>query len=442
MNCFGGWSARMRIEVGDRVIIETRTILQYLALYVLMIIHGAKIFVENSTLISNGTILLCAAYIIYHKRLVNNKYVLHMLGLMAIMIMMIFVHGEPYFFSVGLRIIEQFLILFVAYSICPKNFIDRYVKIVLIFAVISLIFYFIQITQPDLLRRFLTPVSGWGDGENWGSEFYGIWLYTYRGRLAQYRNNGIFTEPGLYQMLLNSAIMLLLFFPSLIKWNPKQNARAVVMLVITVLTTGSTTGYISLAVILLGYLLKGSRRNEKVRGRKYITLFLVLIVGTIIVEYYIRNENSLLYNFVFSKFLDMGINENASGNGRLQVLSICIELLKNNKIGFIVGVGYGAVTGAISNASSATGGAFIVSYLAAVGIPVLIYTIYPYILSTFGSNGYKMESVVCLFLYFNTTFAQSREVYASLMLLPFAIYELSKLRSVSETNRINEREYE
>lgn len=417
----------MKITVGQRKGIEITTILQYILLYVMLISHGAKIYAQNSEMIRYGIIIMSVCYIVYHKSLVNNTYVSHAIILMSLMAALVIIHNEVYFVSVGLRVIEHFLILFIAYDICRDRFFERFIKLTVFFAIVSLFFYSIQLLDPSILVKIFRPVEGWGNGQNWGSEFYGVLLYTYRGTLSNYRNNGIFTEPGLYQMILNAAIMILLFFPQLSNLSSKQIRRAIIVLFITVLSTGSTTGYISLFILMIGYLLKKSNGEDEHKNRRYVIWVLVALSGVVIVDYYTRNENSLLYSFVFSKFEDMGMREDASGNGRLMVLQICSELLRTSGIGLLTGVGYGNVTFALNSASGVTGGAFIVSYIAAVGLPIAIFTVYPYLFRVFRHQQFWIECIICLMLYINTSIAQSREAYPTLLLLPYAIFEYNVL---------------
>lgn len=76
------------------------------------------------------------------------------------------------------------------------------------------------------------------------------------------RNNGIFNEPGLYQMVLNTALYFTMFFPEQLKCGAKKQERYMLILIIAIVTCQSTTGYLSLGAIIVGYLM------TKQKGKK------------------------------------------------------------------------------------------------------------------------------------------------------------------------------
>lgn len=112
--------------------------------------------------------------------------------------------------------------------------------------------------------KILPRTDGWGQGTPWATAFYGKVCYVYRGTLAdaQYRNNGIFSEPGRYQIVLNTAIYFLLMFPKLFSENMAKVYKYLVVLIITLLTTGSTNGYMGLGIVLLMFLLANKQRSK------------------------------------------------------------------------------------------------------------------------------------------------------------------------------------
>ena len=86
----------------------------------------------------------------------------------------------------------------------------------------------------------------------------------------------------------------------------------------------------------------------------------------------------------------------------------------------ILGVGYGQVANAVSKLKD-TGGAMIFQLLAACGIPVTLYVIYPHIKNAFKKEKGFIIGICWLALYCNTTFSQSREIYPALIVLSFLI---------------------
>ena len=400
-------------------------IIQYLFLYLMFITHGSVIYNINEQPLSYFIIAVCCVFILIRKGMYRNYYVLHAAILMAFMFLLSLMHSQPYFMKVAIRIVESLLLVVVTYKIDTKNFICRFVKLTLFFAVVSLFFYFIQLLNPKILETILfkqPDVVGWEE-----ADFYGKWLYTYRGIYALHRNNGIFTEPGLYQMLINASLAVLLFFPQLVPFRKIQHSTSVTILVITLVTTSSTTGYIGLLIIIIAYFLKRNRLKYDKGVKRYAYLMLTTVVIASLLDYYIRAENSILYLNVIEKFEQIGILDNASGGARLSVIEICIGLFSLSPIRLLYGFGYSAVSSAIALAGVNTAGAFVFYFLAAAGLPITIYLLFPYLFKTLKYKNRLIESIVFILLYFNSSLAQSREAYPALLLLPFILVEMSKL---------------
>lgn len=401
---------------------------QCLLIYIMIISHGANIYDLNFPNIRYIVIAIGAGVILIKEKFKNN-YMIHAAGILLFSGVLMVAHFQPYFIVVALRLVEPLIILYAAYTVDKERFFFRYLKVVLIFAVISLVCYYFQIVNPGVLVANLKPFPGWGN-----SPWYGTLFYTYRNMYAGIRNNGIFSEPGLFQMILNSAIALLVYFPRLFDIKGFKYGIALILLVATVLTTGSTTGYIGLAICLLGYLFKRDVKSDNRGLKRKITFFIVIAFSAFFIDYFLRNEASLLYTFVIDKFNDMGTVADASGTARTSVVSICQDLLGFNLIHWFMGCGYTVVSQAMSTSGLKTAGAFIVYYMAAAGLPATCYLVYPYLIKPFRTRGYIIECVVFAFLFFNTAIAQSRELYPALIMLPFAIEQYEFANNYSLEN--------
>lgn len=416
----------MNIRMGRvRLRLSTTGLMQYFFLYLLLISHGAVIYTINLEMISNFILAICVLYVVFHRKMFSSLYVVHIILFTILMCVLMVLHAQPYFMKVAARIIESLLLVVVTYWIDEENFFGRFIHMTFFFAIVSLVFYVFQILEPNLLQHILTKqpeVIGWET-----SPFYGKWLYTYRGVYALYRNNGIFTEPGLYQMILNSALAILLFFPQVVMLKKSVYIRYIVVLALTIITTSSTTGYIGLAIIIIGYLLKKNKLIYSKGIKKYIILFLVALIISILYDYYIRGNDSIMYINVISKFEDIGVVEDASGGARLSVIEICGGLFAQNPLSTIFGYGYSTISSVMTMSGVKTAGAFIVYFLAAAGLPITIFLLYPYIFKPFKNVEYFIESIVFLMLYFNTSLAQSREIYPVLLLLPFVLKNINDI---------------
>lgn len=105
-------------------------------------------------------------------------------------------------------------------------------------------------------------------------KLHGMFLYSHR--TVDMRNVSIFTEPGIYQMVLNTAIFVLLFLrDKLVSFSDKKVGRALMILSCALLSTQSTTGYISLCFIVLFYMFFEKKRTQnEIGNRKFALLCL------------------------------------------------------------------------------------------------------------------------------------------------------------------------
>lgn len=401
----------VKIKIGEKkMTCNTNIILQYALIYLLIISHGAKIYSLNEWMFTYLSFAICIIYFLVNRKIYINNYIVHMVEIAILMLILVFVHSQPYFITVAIKIIEPLFLLFVAYNVDKKHFMNRIVSCVLLFAIISLGFYLIQIFDANILKRYLVRVPGWEL-----SDFYGTLFYTYRGVYAGFRNNGIFTEPGLYQMVLNAALMIELYFAEYLEMTKKHYIMSILVLIITILTTGSTTGYMSLGIIFVGFLIRNNTGAINRRVRRYVVGIIVFVLIFLIFN------NSILDTFVFSKFTEMQSFENASGNARLSMMHLCGDIIKNNPLALFFGTGFSAITNAITVSGVYATGAFVVSFATAAGLPVALIVYYPYILKPIFTKKNIILGLVFALVWLNTSLAQSRYIYPFLILLPYLL---------------------
>ena len=305
-------------------------------------------------------------------------------------------------------IAEPILLTHVAYQYDKRHFCNRFVKIVLFLAISSLVFYIIaQIDYKYLIDSgILHKVK---INRLTYTDFYCNFLYVLRDREIN-RNVGIFCEPGLYQILLNSAIYLLIFYSKEI--TIRRNKLAIAILAITLVTTQSGTGFIGLAIILLGVVFS----NHKIINKsiKQITLAALGLIFVLVLFDTIKNGvNSFLYIVVLEKVLNIGSNKLTTGSVRLNMITTMLHLIIHNPFGY----GFSYVSYYRSIVAPESVGARLFLTCAAIGvIPVLILLFY-YLDKSYKTRISNMQFIVLWLLYVNTTLAQSREFYPALLVL-------------------------
>lgn len=156
----------------------------------------------------------------------------------------------PYF-AIPLQLSIGFLMcLFITF----EEFKDKYINIIIFFASASLIGYTISLLYPRIIYFFPVTI---GDAS---VDYYDALIYVFMkskgyasdALVLTTRNAGICWEPGAYQIFLNLGILFLL--DNGIKGkNINKFQMKLMILIITLFTTFSTTGYIVLFLLLTSY---------------------------------------------------------------------------------------------------------------------------------------------------------------------------------------------
>ena len=306
--------------------------------------------------------------------------------------------------STGLNIKTAFILdiniltVWVAYQMDRERALKLFVQIVTVLAAISLAFYFTSlIVGKNVLTRLFTYYS-------WGRGHYVNPLYSFT---KDDRNYGIFYEPGVYQIVLNTALYLLLFARDRIKLSSKAYHFSLIVLIATVITSGSTTGYLNLAFILIGMLLlKGKSRMQK----RIATVCGIFIIAFAI-DYITNGDDSLVSTYVLSKIFETNlttsaINYNSSGGARLYIVGLMLEALKSNPF---FGLGSNFVSDAVSTefySGFGTGNGFC-AMIASKGLVTTGITVVPFLYMAYKNRSSGLQYLILLLVYFNTVLAQS-----------------------------------
>lgn len=164
-----------------------------------------------------------------------------------------------------------------------EDFKEKYIVVMDVIGVISLVFFYIQLTNKTLVYQLGSSnlVKGYlvNPFHTWG------WTYIFG------RNAGPFWEPGAFQGYLLLAILFILNGK-----NIQAYKKSLVILVTTVITTMSTTGYILLAIIICYFAViywKQSLRKSKDKILTIVKVVVVVAFTTILVAY-ISSSNVIL----------------------------------------------------------------------------------------------------------------------------------------------------
>ena len=189
-----------------------------------------------------------------------------------------------------------------------------YTKVMLAEAAISLISFVIGDLLP-LLHYEVSSVNG----------FY-LTPYFTLGWLnipVFHRNAGMFNEPGSHQIFLNFALLFLMSDETRMGMSKKKYCWAIALLIVTILSTLSTTGFICLGVVLLtvAFRKKGGKMARSIKMAAFVGLILLFVIesATGVVERKIVGRNSggsfyTRWNDTFSGF-EIGLESPIAGQG-------------------------------------------------------------------------------------------------------------------------------
>lgn len=270
----------MKSDTLNRIIIQF--INNILVLY-LILACGAIILGENETIIVSVFTLLVLFYLIIRKGKisVSRNSILFTVSLILI-IMLSYVFNEREFSRGSINFIFGFIlkiinaVLFV-HCVDFDKFRKIYINQIVILAILSLVFFYSFKTGLRFINiiPFITETTNYTD--------YLVYINHVPAEYSGLRNFSIFYEPGVYQGLLNIAMMFIITSKSTPQVKAKflglsfQEFIIVVVLSVTVLTTFSTTGYIAMIVNFLILMLK--KANNLVYLPIGITAIIIIILS-------------------------------------------------------------------------------------------------------------------------------------------------------------------
>lgn len=205
--------------------------------------------------------VICALFAIIlfftHHNIKTKGFVIYISSFVLISLMQ-FVGVSGATISSAIFIILKIWIGFVLISVVGYRFPKVYVETMVFIAVISLVGF--------VYNNYVGVIPGVRHSDAAVS----IYIYNqldgiYSGFVS--RNCGMFWEPGAYQGYLNIAVMFALLFDEV-----KKVKYQILILIITILTTKSTTGYAVLAFILAYYVTFYYNNNIFIKFLLYILL--------------------------------------------------------------------------------------------------------------------------------------------------------------------------
>ena len=305
-------------------------------------------------------------------------------------------------------------------SICAdkEKFLDRYIKVVCFFATVSIVFWGIFLVAPELVDKwpaveYFTQALGTGEYKvYWHGK--GVLLYSFL-EIHPTRNCGIYSEPGVYQIVLNSALFVLLFWKEKLHYEDiREYYKHLLIILVALVTCQSTTGFLSLFILLVFYMLQNKGSEGKKIKRRIVLLSLFFIIF-LLVEYFINGYESILYNQVIfklfgnSKTFTLDVSQ-GSGQYRMGTILYCLDLIVKHPFG----VGYDAFNAGKDTSFVA---ASLLTYACIYGV-----IIWGMVLTWLWTPVIKRQkagiAIAFILMFINTTLGQTMLLYPPQLLIP------------------------
>lgn len=397
------------------MLVRYSTIQQYILLYFLLIFQGTILFREYNDIILIAVICIFFLGVIRFKRYYSD---LDRIGFglsVLLLLVLLFTFGSLGVSSI-LANFSRIAIVSLAYIIDREKFAERFVKIIVFFAVISLIFFAVQCVDANILSSFMKQTAyevevSYGK-VNW--TLYSTPFFQFNNTTL--RNIGICNEPGLYQILLVSALYVVMFKGNALRdVTESQKKRYMIILLVTLATTLSLTGYANMLFLLACYfLLPTTSEDISIRRAKRLLAVLLIILSIALAN---GMASEIIDKNIFEKLNRISLSADAEES---RLVSAFADL--NVAIRHPFGAGFDVyhqewksfVIADIIDGASCVG---LTQWMAVYGFIPTFYLLIMLIRLAIRNNTYAVQTIALLAIYINTCCAQPNMLFPALLAL-------------------------
>lgn len=281
----------------DRKLVVKQEHIDFLVMILLIIVSDETLWFgtnKDENFITIKYVVLCGLavflalkYIIL-KRGYKTITFAYALGMVALVLVSSVLNND-----VRSGVIYKVVLILLACAITIKWDIRTYAyyfdKIIYVIAIISLIGFFLTFVATPLIEvlpRFVNSAD---------TEFYNGFVFMIPTMKSGWRNYSFFREPGVYQMFL---IIALVFQLGVLN---NASVKKILVYIAAIITTMSTTGYISLLFLVILFVVRRRGNNIGAYKKVFFILILALIVAICIYPEVVLN----MVDTVFSKLSNL-----------------------------------------------------------------------------------------------------------------------------------------
>ncbi len=253
------------VERPERQRVLTNVLLVYLLIY----LSGSWRYnlLQDPQLVV-GFLLAVTAWLLFSDRRISEGFLLYVAVFTGLLLALSLYTGGSLTLTSAISSAMKMVIAYLIIRTVREKFVETYIKVIVFLAVVSLFGYMTdRFNLFDGIIRSLPRVSNLG--------FEGL-LYVYRFPWHIDRNNSIFFEPGAYQAFLNAALFMLFFLK--LSFSRKRTLVYVLILLGTLVTTFSTTGFIIFLAMFPAVLYKSQLLSTRGKVKLVGAAFVVVII--------------------------------------------------------------------------------------------------------------------------------------------------------------------
>jgi hypothetical protein len=385
-------------------------------IYLLLLFQGSAIFKPFTDYFVVVAIILSGWFII-KKRLsidIIDRSILYIIFLIVILTLISIISNGSLSIRSVLNIVSRFMLVYFVYHYDKEKFCNRLIKLVTFISVWSLIGYIISLINLGFIEKILIKINFDVNTYYW-SPFFSLL------ESSPDRNIGIYGEPGLHQIVINVVLFLLLFYDeSELHLKSSTRIRYIVIMLITIVTAKSTTGFISIIVLIAGYMLKKKDLHQKRINKVLIALGILLMI----VVSYLGTDSFIYQNFINKITNSDGQLDFNVSSGRARIVSMLadIQVALHHPLGagFVVydNEWRNYLTEFIGDTSSPVG---LTKALATIGVPATLVVMWFYVAFGWKNRKSFIAYIVYLFMLINTSLAQPVFWFPILMIVPLIV---------------------
>ncbi len=301
-----------------------------------------------------------------------------------------------------------------------KDFKHCYIKVMKFICCVSLVGFVVYLLIPRLNGFMVTTNMA-------GNSFSNLFIYVNSTKVT--RNMGMFWEPGAFQTFISIALLF-----ELLGENP--NNKNIIIFSACIITTFSTTGYLSLALAFLIGMLSGKNSDKKSRAVIIVCVAIALLAIYIYKDFFFSTSESSVFGKLVTFFdRDYGNNQRiTTATVRYNAIFKAIEAFFKSPV---YGWGYKGLNELLYYYTYGMNTCTFANWFAVYGTLFGIIMTFGYIkLSSLIANN-KLQTIMIIVFFFIITMSENYVNNASVIILALYGYRGAETSSVNNLRSMN-----